>query len=59
MKSTKLLDRISEVLKTGAPVVTAADIKHGVVQRVQLYFESEGEAVMDPVPPETPSLMTL
>ena len=47
MKSTKLLDRISEVLKTGAPVVTAADIKHGVVQRVQLYFESEGEAVMD------------
>ena len=45
----KTLEKISATLKAGSPVVTAADVKHGVMEQVQLYFESEGQAVMDVV----------
>ena len=45
--SDKNMEKIAAVLKSGAPVITAADIKNGVMEQVQLYFEADGEAVMD------------
>ena len=38
-----------KLLAAEAVVVTACDVKDGVVERVQLYFWSEGQAVMDVV----------
>ena len=50
MSNTKaLLERAGEILKSEAVIISAADIKDGVLQQVQLYFESEGQAVMDVV----------
>lgn len=43
----KTLEKISAALKAGSPVITAADVKHGIMEQVQLYFEADGEAVMD------------
>ena len=45
--SDKMIEKLSAVLKAGSPVITAADVKHGVMEQVQLYFEADGEAVMD------------
>lgn len=45
--SEKNIEKIAAALKSGAPVITAADIKNGVMEQVQLYFEADGEAVMD------------
>ena len=45
--SDKNIEKIAAVLKNGSPVITAADVKHGVMEQVQLYFEADGEAVMD------------
>ena len=45
--SDKNIEKIAAALKSGAPVITAADIKNGVMEQVQLYFEADGEAVMD------------
>ena len=45
--SEKYMEKIAAVLKSGAPVITAADVKNGVMEQVQLYFEADGEAVMD------------
>jgi len=36
-----------KLLVAEAVVITACDIKDGVIERVQLYFWSEGQAVMD------------
>lgn len=46
-KLDKVKQELKDVLKSGSPVITAATISGGIVQEVQLYFESEGEAVMD------------
>ena len=46
-KISKTVERAREIFKAGAVIITAADIKDGVMERVQLYFESEGQAVMD------------
>ena len=43
----KLTEKLAAALKNGSPIITAADIKHGVMEHVQLYFEADGEAVMD------------
>ena len=43
----KAVEKISAILRSGSPIITAADIKHGVMEQVQLYFEADGEAVMD------------
>ena len=46
--NNKLHEQLKEVLKSGSPVITAATIDNkGVMQSVQLYFEADGEAVMD------------
>ena len=47
--SSKTAERAKEILKSEAVIITAADIKEGVMEQVQLYFESEGQAVMDVV----------
>lgn len=36
-----------KLLADEAVIVTACDIKDGVIERLQLYFLSEGQAVMD------------
>lgn len=36
-----------KLLTAEAVVVTACDVRNGVIERVQLYFWSEGQAVMD------------
>lgn len=41
------IEKIAAVLKAGSPVITAADVKHGVMEQIQLYFEADGEVVMD------------
>lgn len=43
----KNIEKIAAVLKAGSPVITAADVKHGVMEQIQLYFEADGEVVMD------------
>ena len=45
--NSKALEKIAAALKSGSPIITAADVKHGVMEKVQLYFEADGEAVMD------------
>lgn len=47
MKKSQLLGKVTELLESGAVIITGADIKDGVVERIQLYFGAEGEAVMD------------
>ena len=47
MKKSQLLTKVTELLESGAVVVTGADIKDGVAERIQVYFGTEGEAVMD------------
>ena len=47
--SSKAAERAKEILKSEAVIITAADLKDGVMEQVQLYFESEGQAVMDVV----------
>ena len=37
----------ADAATTEEEVITAADIKNGVMEQVQLYFEADGEAVMD------------
>ena len=44
-----LTERAAEILRSEAVIISAADIKDGVLQQVQLYFESEGQSVMDVV----------
>ena len=46
-KVEKSVERAREIFRSGAVVITAAEMKEGVLQQVQLYFESGGEAVMD------------
>ena len=47
MKKSQLLTKVTEILESGAVVITGADIKDGVAERIQVYFGAEGEAVMD------------
>ena len=49
MSNSKLIEKAKEILKSEAVIISAADIKEGVMESVQLYFESEGQAVMDVV----------
>ena len=43
----QLTAEAAKVLWKGAALITAADWADGEVKRVQVYFESDGEAVMD------------
>ena len=43
----QLAAKAAELLKKDAVIITAAEIKHGIVNRIQVYFWSDGEAVMD------------
>lgn len=48
MKKNQLPDKAAELLDAGAVLITGADIGgDGVVERIQVYFASDGEAVMD------------
>ena len=47
MSNEKIIERAKEILKSEAVIICAADIREGVMEQVQLYFESDGEAVMD------------
>lgn len=49
MSSSKAVERAREILKSEAVIISAADIREGVMEQVQLYFESEGQSVMDVV----------
>ena len=43
----QLAAKAAELLKKDAVIITAVEIKHGIVNRIQVYFWSDGEAVMD------------
>ncbi len=43
----QIAEKALELMKQDAVIVTAAEIKHGVLSRVQLYFWSENQSVMD------------
>ena len=47
MKKSQLPEKAKELLENGSVLITGADIKDGVVERIQVYFADEGEAVMD------------
>ncbi len=49
MSNSKLIERAREILKSEAVIISAADIREGVMEQIQLYFESDGQAVMDVV----------
>ena len=42
-----IVAKAKELLTAEAVVVTAADIEKGVIEQLQVYFWSEGQAVMD------------
>ena len=42
-----IVAKARELLTAEAVVVTAADIEKGVIEQLQVYFWSEGQAVMD------------
>jgi hypothetical protein len=46
-KAENIAQKAAELMKNDAVLVTAADIKGGVVQKIQVYFWSEKSAVMD------------
>ena len=47
MKKSQLAAKAAELLESGAVIVTGADLCAGVLERAQVYFAAEGEAVMD------------
>lgn len=47
MKKNQLPEKAKELLEKGSVLITGADIKDGVVERIQVYFADDGEAVMD------------
>lgn len=48
MKKSQLFAKAAELLESGAVIVTGADVRSsGVLERAQVYFASDGEAVMD------------
>ena len=46
-KAKQLAEKAAELMKKEAVVVTAAEIRDGVVQKIQVYFFDGGAAVMD------------
>ena len=42
MSNSKLIERAREILKSEAVIISAADIKEGIMEQIQLYFESDG-----------------
>lgn len=47
MKKNQLPDKAKELLENGSVLITGADVKDGVAERIQVYFADDGEAVMD------------
>ncbi|MBR7121083.1 MAG: hypothetical protein IKC94_02445 [Lentisphaeria bacterium] len=47
MKKSQLPEKAAELLENGSVLITGADVKDGVVERIQVYFADDGEAVMD------------
>ena len=47
MKKSLLSGKAVELLEAGAVIITGIDIKDGIMERAQVYFASENEAVMD------------
>ncbi|MBR7104065.1 MAG: hypothetical protein IKC65_03900 [Lentisphaeria bacterium] len=46
-KAETIAQKAAELMKDGSVVITAADIKNGVVQKIQVYFWDDKSAVMD------------
>ena len=46
-KAETIAQKAAELMKNDAAVITAADIKNGVMQKAQVYFWDDGSAVMD------------
>jgi hypothetical protein len=46
-KAETIAQKAAELMKNEAALITAADIKNGVVQKMQVYFWDEKSAVMD------------
>jgi hypothetical protein len=46
-KAETIAQKAAELMKSEAALITAADIKNGVVQKMQVYFWDEKSAVMD------------
>ena len=47
MKKSQLPEKAKELLENGSVLITGADIKDGVAEKIQVYFADDGEAVMD------------
>ena len=47
MKKNQLPEKAKELLENGSVIITGTDIKDGIVERIQVYFADDGEAVMD------------
>ncbi|MDR0931859.1 MAG: hypothetical protein LBM70_02430 [Victivallales bacterium] len=43
----ELIEKARELLKQDAVIITGAEYKAGVMERIQLYFRSENDVVMD------------
>ena len=48
-ESEKIAAHAKKLMLADAVVITACDVKDGVLEQLQLYFWSEGQAVMDVV----------
>ena len=46
-KAENIAQKAAELMKSDAVLVTAADVKNGVVQKIQVYFWDDRSAVMD------------
>ena len=46
-KAETIAQKAAELMKNDAALITAADIKNGIVQKMQVYFWDEKSAVMD------------
>ena len=46
-KAENIAQKAAELMKNEAALITAADIKNGVVQKMQVYFWDDKSAVMD------------
>ena len=48
-KAENIAQKAAELMQNDAVLITAADIKNGVVQKVQVYFWSGTDAAMDTI----------
>lgn len=46
-KAERIAGKAAELMKEGAAIITAAELKNGIAERIQVYFWSDDSAVMD------------